>query len=148
MTGLVGIALLALWTDYVFSFPPVPSAPVNFMAGIVLLVVGCWLWIWSVVTFAAMKGTPVPLVPPPVLVVRGPYTFSRNPMLAGVFFTLFGIGFLLQSFSMVFFFIPAFILLNYLWLKFIEEPELERRLGKAYIDYKRRTPMFYGKRRS
>jgi protein-S-isoprenylcysteine O-methyltransferase Ste14 len=28
-------------------------------------------------------------------------------------------------------------------LKKVEEPELIRRLGKAYVEYKKRTPMFF-----
>ncbi len=146
MTGLAGIVILAFLTDRILSLPRVPSHPMNLLMGVILLVIGSWLWIWSVATFAVMKGTPVPLAPPPVLVVRGPYRFSRNPMLTGVFFTLFGIGFLLPSLSLVFIYTPAFILLNYFWLKYIEEPELERRLGAAYVDYKKHTPMFFGRR--
>ena len=30
-------------------------------------------------------------------------------------------------------------------LKAIEEPELEMRLGKDYLDYKKKTPMFFPK---
>ena len=31
---------------------------------------------------------------------------------------------------------------NTIELKIIEEPELEKRLGKEYLEYKKRTPMF------
>ncbi len=68
-------------------------------------------------------------------------------MLAGVFFMLFGIGFAFQSLSLVFFYTPLFIFLNYLELRYFEEYELEKRFGTKYMEYKKRTPMFYGKRR-
>jgi len=63
-------------------------------------------------------------------------------MLSGVFILLFGVGILFASVSLVFIFTPLFILVNVLELKVIEEPELQRRLGKEYLEYKKRTPMF------
>jgi len=55
---------------------------------------------------------------------------------------MFGIGFWIGSFSLILVFTPLFILVNTLELKIIEEPELERRLGREYIEYKKKTPMF------
>ena len=101
---------------------------------------------WSVRHFLKAKGTPVPINPPPRLVTSGPYTYSRNPMLAGVFALLFGTGVLLESISLLFFFTPLFILLNIWELKAIEEPELVKRLGREYAEYRKRTPMFLPKR--
>lgn len=39
-------------------------------------------------------------------------------------------------------FVPLFILVNDWELKAIEEPELLKRLGDEYAEYRRRTPMF------
>jgi protein-S-isoprenylcysteine O-methyltransferase Ste14 len=64
-------------------------------------------------------------------------------MLTGIFVTLFGIGILLNSTSLMFLFTPLVILLNTLEVKYIEEPELEKRLGEPYVQYKKRTPMFF-----
>jgi len=66
-------------------------------------------------------------------------------MLTGVFAFLFGIGFLLHSVSMVFVWTPVFVIFNVLELKLVEEPELERRFGESYIEYRRRVPMFVPK---
>ena len=49
---------------------------------------------------------------------------------------------LASSFSLVFVFTPLYILFNVWELKRIEEPELVRRLGDEYIEYRARTPMF------
>jgi protein-S-isoprenylcysteine O-methyltransferase Ste14 len=96
----------------------------------------------SIVYFLKVKGTPVPVNPPPKLVNTGPYRYIRNPMLSGIFFLMFGIGFLIDNFSLIFIFTPLFMLINAWELKMIEEPELSRRLGKKYDDYKNITPMF------
>ena len=63
-------------------------------------------------------------------------------MLTGVFLFLFGVGFGVNSVSLVFFFTPLFALINVWELKEIEEPELMKRLGDEYIEYRRQTPMF------
>jgi len=98
---------------------------------------------WSVLTFLRAKGTPVPFNPPPQLVTTGPYAYVRNPMLAGVFALFFGISVLLGSASLLVIFTPLFILVNVWELKAIEEPELLKRLGQDYIEYRKSTPMFF-----
>jgi protein-S-isoprenylcysteine O-methyltransferase Ste14 len=100
---------------------------------------------WSVHHFLKAKGTPVPINPPPRLVKSGPYACSRNPMLTGVFALLFGIGVLIESVSLLFIFTPLFILINVWELKVIEEPELLKRLGREYAEYRETTPMFFPK---
>jgi protein-S-isoprenylcysteine O-methyltransferase Ste14 len=107
-----------------------------------LIILGIISTAWSVYHFLKVKGTPVPVNPPPELVKSGPYLYSRNPMILGIFLLFFGIGFWIESFSLVVIFTPLFILFNTLELKNIEEPELERRFGKEYSDYKKITPMY------
>lgn len=97
---------------------------------------------WCVVLFWRARGTPVPFNPPRELVVVGPYAWVRNPMLIAAFVWLSGLGFLLHSISMVFVWTPLFIVANAIELKLVEEPELERRIGASYSEYRRRVPMF------
>ena len=89
-----------------------------------------------------MKGTPVPINPPPILIKSGPFAYARNPMVTGIFIILFGLGVYFSSVSLILLFTPMFIFINIWELKAIEEPELEKRLGEEYIEYKNRTPMF------
>ncbi len=134
--------LAAIFIDTSLNLPKLNLNNWNVIISILLLIVGLFYVIWSIIHFFKAKGTPVPINPPPKLVCTGPYAYSRNPMLTGVFFLLFGIGFWIGSFSLILIFTPLFILANTLELKIIEEPELEKRLGKEYLDYKQRTPMF------
>jgi protein-S-isoprenylcysteine O-methyltransferase Ste14 len=64
-------------------------------------------------------------------------------MLTGIIILFFGLGMILNSISLVFIFTPVFILLMVWELKNIEEPELEKRLGKEYLEYKKEVPMFF-----
>jgi protein-S-isoprenylcysteine O-methyltransferase Ste14 len=115
----------------------------HFILSLPLFAVAALLIGWSVGRFRAAGGTPVPINPPPRLVVSGPYAHSRNPMLAGVFALLFGLGVLLESATLLFAFTPLFIALMVWELKAIEEPELVKRLGREYVEYREKTPMFF-----
>ena len=61
-------------------------------------------------------------------------------MLTGVFLILFGLAIWYGSISLFFIFTPLYILLHVVELKKIEEPELAKRLGKEYLEYKKVTP--------
>jgi len=137
--------VFALLLDKWFKLPSFPPAPVHIFLAIPLITIGLLLVSWCIFNFIKVKGTPVPFNPPPILVVSGPYAYARNPMLSGIFLLLFGLGFAFQSISLLFIFTPLFITINVAEIKMIEEPELEMRLGNDYLDYKRRTPMFFPK---
>jgi protein-S-isoprenylcysteine O-methyltransferase Ste14 len=56
---------------------------------------------------------------------------------------MFGFGIYYSSVLTIFISIPLYILLDVSILKRIEEPDLEKRLGAAYAEYKNKTPMFF-----
>ena len=132
----------AIWLDKLLELPKLFPASLNLLVSIPILAIGLLLILWSNLHFIKVKGTPVPFNPPPNLVTTGPYAYVRNPMLSGVFILLFGLGILFNSISLIFIFTPFFILINVLELKGVEEPELEKRLGKEYLEYKKKVPMF------
>jgi protein-S-isoprenylcysteine O-methyltransferase Ste14 len=103
---------------------------------------GTALWLWCASLFWQARGTPVPFNPPRELVVVGPYTWVRNPMMSAVFAGLCGLGMAIHSWSLVLVWTPLFIIIDSIELKVVEEPELDARLGAAYIEYKTRVPMF------
>jgi len=134
--------LAAMVVDRLLHLPGLLPDGARYPAGFIVAAIGVVITAWSVFHFLKVKGTPVPLNPPPKIVDTGPYRYARNPMLTGVFLLLFGIGFILDSASLVLVFTPLYILANIWELKNIEEPELEKRLGDEYVAYRRKTPMF------
>jgi len=136
------IVILAIFTDRLLSANAWPQKPANLLFAIPLITAGTSFWLWSVWTFFKSRGTPVPVSPPPKLISTGPYACLRNPMLSGVFLMLFGIGFLFQLVSLIVLYTPLFILIASLEFKLIEEPELEKRFGRDYVEYRKRVPMF------
>lgn len=128
--------------DSLLGLPDLLPPSLRLPLAIPTLAVGLGVTAWSALHFLRAKGTPVPFNPPPALVTSGPYGVTRNPMLTGVFLFLFGLGFAMSSVSLVLFFTPLFVVVNVWELKAIEEPELVKRLGEQYVDYRQRTPMF------
>ena len=134
--------LIALFLDQMLGFPGLLPQEARMPVSLPLITAGIGITAWSGFHFVKAKGTPVPFNPPPRVVKTGPYRYARNPMLTGVFLLLFGIGFAANSLSLVLFFTPLYVLINVWELKNIEEPELMKRLGDEYIEYRNRTPMF------
>lgn len=135
--------VIALYVDKLIGLTNIFPKPVNIILSFPIFLLALFLIGWSVQNFLSVKGTPVPFNPPPQLVTTGLYHYTRNPMLTGVFFLLFGFGVFFGSVSLLFVFTPLFIYINFWELKSIEEPELEKRLGEDYIKYRKRTPMFF-----
>jgi protein-S-isoprenylcysteine O-methyltransferase Ste14 len=131
-----------LLTDRWLGLPPFLPGLVGTTGGIVFLLGGGWLCGWCVVRFLEARGTPVPFNPPDRLIVGGPYARVRNPMLAGLVGILVGVGLLLHSLGLAVIWTPVYALVHFVELKRVEEPELERRFGAAYADYRAQVPMF------
>jgi len=146
----VVFVLASLWLDKLVPVHQLFPPPINLFLSVPLLVIGPSLSLWTVYNFFRARGSPVPLNPPKKLVTTGLYSYIRNPMLLGWIIMLFGLGILLDSISLILIFTPLFILLNILYLKSIEEKEMEKKFGREYLKYKESVPMFiprFGKRR-
>ncbi|MCL6450036.1 MAG: isoprenylcysteine carboxylmethyltransferase family protein [Acetobacteraceae bacterium] len=124
------------------AFPP----PWN---GVAFALASAWgaVWMsWSIYYIhAAGQGGPAEAagkgIRPTVHLMRGgPYAFCRNPMMHGytVAFPV-GLGFLLRSWA-VFIFVPLWLGLVHVFLTRVEEPELERRFGDEYREYRAGLP--------
>ena len=140
---IFSFVVIALLLDRLLGLTAIFPRPFNIILSLPIFSFALFLMGWSVLNFLRAKGTPVPFNPPPQLVTTGPYAYVRNPMLTGVFALLFGFGVLFGSASLLVVFTPLFILINVWELKAIEEPELLKRLGQDYFEYRKMTPMFF-----
>lgn len=134
--------LLAPFADRFLGIKMTIPPAVRLPLGIILLVVSVPIVIWTITRFLRTKGSPIPFNPPPVLVDNGLYRIVRNPMHLGWTVVLLGLAVLMQSFTLLVIFIPLFLLVHIVYLKLIEEKELEKKFGQAYIDYRKSVPMF------
>ena len=132
----VALAAMAL-LDYAVPVLPVFVAPYRY-AGLVIAALGLALAGWAALLFRRARTGIVPFSRATVLVTRGPYRVSRNPMYLGMAGTLLGAAIFMGSLT-PFIVIPAFTAL--IAERFIgpEEAMLERAFGGAYLEYKARV---------
>ena len=110
-----------------------------------LTITGLSLIIWSVwYQLKIGKGTPVPLAPTQKLITIGPYKYCRNPMVLGTIIYYLGVALFKFSLSALFLVI-LYSALFVLYIKIIEEKELEAKFGDEYKTYKRNTPFIIPK---
>lgn len=121
-----------------------PEAPAELgaagAAGAAVTVAGALLAVSCVVTFAVVgRGTPAPFDPPRRLVVRGPYSFVRNPMYLGAGLALAGAALVYRSLALAAY-AGLFAGAVHLFVRLYEEPALARAFPAGYEDYRRRVP--------
>ncbi len=112
---------------------------VSVIGGAVILCLGFFLPQWASKIFAEEKTEILPTsATNRVLVIRGPYRFSRNPMYLGMTVMLVGITIMLGTVPM---FVSAalfFALMNFVFIPF-EEEKMRRQFKDAFTDYTSRV---------
>ncbi len=131
---------LGTWLDGWMQWPPIPSSLINLILGFLLILPGLAFGLWANSSqFTIGRGTPVPLLATQKLIVEPPYTYCRNPMALGAIGMYLGVGILFQSLGavIVVLFFAACLLI---YIKRVEEKEMESRFGQEYLAYKQHTP--------
>lgn len=121
---------------------PMGSLPDSLAIGLgsFFLTIGLLLFVKAVQLFIQIgKGTLAPWNPTKQLVVKSLYRHVRNPMILGVVLLLLGEAFLFRV-SGIFFWAIFFFLLNHVYFYFKEEPDLLKRFGEEYREYKKQVP--------
>jgi protein-S-isoprenylcysteine O-methyltransferase Ste14 len=141
---LMVIASLAI--DRWLGLPGFAVGAINPIAGFIMAVLGLGLGLWSIQAQITIgRGTPVPMVPTKKLVVQAPFTYCRNPMTLGTILAYLGVCVWIGSIAaLVIALILSLSLI--LYIKLLEEKELEARFGAEYLAYKRRTPFILPRR--
>jgi protein-S-isoprenylcysteine O-methyltransferase Ste14 len=122
------------------QWPPILALPFNLILGGLLILLGGIFGLWANYSqFTLGRGTPVPLMATQKLIVQPPYTFCRNPMALGAIGLYVGAALLFHSLgAVVVVLFCAGLLLIY--IKRVEEKEMEIRFGPDYLAYKQQTP--------
>lgn len=134
---VVGLAAL-VW--FVPSLMADLSPSPLFFIGLPIAFLGLGIYVWTVWLFvSAGRGTPVPLDPPRILVVRGPYRVVRNPMAVGFVVIFVGEAIAFGSMEILAYAALLFLAIH-LFIVLVEEPGLKRRFGTPYTTYLESVP--------
>lgn len=121
------------------AWPPAGIAalhplPAWWPVGAVLVVLGGALFVWTNRLFHRANGTLHPTDGPTTLVTGGPYAWTRNPMIIGVFLILGGAAVLLGSWTLLGYLV-LFSIAKTIYIAKYEEHVLRAQHGQAYEDY-------------
>ncbi|MFH2040614.1 MAG: isoprenylcysteine carboxylmethyltransferase family protein [Chloroflexota bacterium] len=112
----------------------------NIIFGVIAILMGGFLAMWTIIAQIKLaSGTPFPMLPTQKLLIIGPFKYCRNPMTLGTLTAYLGVAIWVGSYTAL---LAIMIMgsLLILYLKLIEEKELELRFGQAYLEYKKKTP--------
>ena len=102
--------------------------------GLVILVIGIIFRFWASITFYQNNIRVLSLKPQSTFTKNGPYRFSRNPLYVGIVAIFLGIMLVVGSISGIISSVSLFIFWD-LYIRFIEEKQLERAFGDSYREY-------------
>lgn len=119
---------------------PSPLNLVPTIAGVLVIALGLVLIYQTVRMFMTIgQGTIAPWDATRKLIVQGVYRYVRNPMISGVIAILLGESLVLGSVPLLLWFAFA-VVVNAIYIPFVEEPGLEDRFGDEYRLYKANVP--------
>jgi protein-S-isoprenylcysteine O-methyltransferase Ste14 len=107
------------------------------LLGILLIIFGLYINLKASATLRYNRTTNDFFEKPTVMIIEGPFRYSRNPMYLGGVVFAFGLAILLGSLISFIFPILLFMLLNFLYIP-QEEQRLTKIFGSQYLDYKNR----------
>ena len=114
--------------------------PILQFFGILLVIISLFIIGYCMRIFrVGGKGTPVPIEPPKEFVTSGLYKYLRNPMYVSYVIMYLGLFFIYGSWLLFFFTLLLLLPFINLVVIFIEEPELEKRFGDPYLEYKKKV---------
>ncbi len=126
--------------DQIIELPSISFGIINFIIGGILVLIGATYALWSIISqLTRARGTPLPMMATQKLLIDGPFKQSRNPMGFGAITMYLGMAIVVGSLSSMIVVI-FFLILLILWIKKVEEKELEIRFGQDYVVYKKTTP--------
>ncbi|MFX1318192.1 MAG: methyltransferase family protein [Promethearchaeota archaeon] len=144
VTIIIPILLLLLseWSGHPWLFL-YPLNPLTLILGTMSSAIGLVTLYKTNQAFARTgKGTLAPWAPTQRLVAVGLYCYVRNPMIISVLLILLGEAILFGA-TLLFLWFFIFWIMNHVWFIWWEEPDLERRFGDKYREYKANVPRWF-----
>jgi len=136
----LGIVVASAAIDHWLGLQRFIGGVINIIVALILALAGYTFAFWSIgAQIDIGRGTPLPMMPTQQLVVQKPFTYCRNPMTLGTILVYSALVVWLGSISAA---VITLILMTLLilYIKQIEEKELEARFGENYREYRRKTP--------
>lgn len=125
---------------------PAPVTGAEEWAAITVIAIGIAIYLHTAFWGFALigDGTPAPIAPTKILVVKGLHRFVRNPMYLGVALVIGGQAWLFHSLHIAIYMV-CMLLVVHLFVIFYEEPTLRKQFGEEYVHYRASVPRWIPK---
>jgi protein-S-isoprenylcysteine O-methyltransferase Ste14 len=125
-----------------------PVTGIETWAAIAVIAIGIAIYLYTAFWGFALigGGTPAPIAPTKILVVKGLHRFVRNPMYIGVALIIAGQAWLFHSLHIAIYMV-CMLLTAHLFVIFYEEPTLHKQFGEEYDRYRASVPRWIPKLR-
>jgi protein-S-isoprenylcysteine O-methyltransferase Ste14 len=131
----LGGILLGVAFQYLVVPARVPvDRAVSAIGGILIGVAGLGFVASARILFKRTGQNPVPWKPSPVLILKGPYRITRNPMYLGVALIELGLGLAVNNLWISLFAAPALLTVHFIAV-LPEERYLSEKFGESYKAY-------------
>ena len=139
VTGGVGAVLVPGWLTGWAALQPYPYWAIVRVVGVVLIAAGLIPPVHVFAQFVRAGGTPMPGAMTTRLVVTGFHRYVRNPIYLGAVTVFIGEALLLGRASLLVYAVAAWAGVA-AFVRWYEEPALQRRFGAEYEAYRRAVP--------
>ena len=142
-----GIGFSVYLDKYILHFQKIDNGIlyyISFGLGVFLLVISFFNTgnVGRTLAKHGRKSKDLPRMQTDKLVTTGIYALMRHPMQQTLMMFPLAIALQMVSPSFIFFVAPLEMLLIYMLILLIEEPETRKKFGKAYDEYCAKTPLF------
>jgi protein-S-isoprenylcysteine O-methyltransferase Ste14 len=123
-----------------------PTAGPEAWAAITVIAIGIAIYLYTAFWGFALigGGTPAPIAPTKILVVKGLHRFVRNPMYLGVALVIGGQAWLFHS-KHIAIYMVCMLLVAHVFVLVYEEPTLHKQFGAEYDRYRASVPRWIPK---
>jgi protein-S-isoprenylcysteine O-methyltransferase Ste14 len=123
-----------------------PATCVEAWAALIVIAIGVAIYLHTAFWGFALigGGTPAPIAPTKILVVKGLHRYVRNPMYLGVALAIGGQAWLFHSLRILIY-MTCMLTVAHLFVVFYEEPALRRQFGQEYDRYRATVPRWIPK---
>jgi len=134
--------VVTLITNWISPWPIFPEGKYVLLPAILLLLLGALL-LGSCLSYFAQAETPVQTSQPTQMIVtKGPFGYSRNPIYIALFMIYSGLVFLFNSWWGILLLPLLYVIMLY-GVIHREERYLEETFGETYINYKSRVRRWF-----
>ena len=135
------LIIISIILHYTYPIQIIFTLPYN-LFGLTGIIIGLWISLKGKNTFNKLGAPVIPGTKPILIVKKGLYNYTRNPMYLGFILFLIGLAIIIGSISAFISPILFFIIINFFFIPF-EERLMQRNFKNDFLEYKKQVRRWF-----